>query len=254
MNKEKQTLEDSFRSMKERRELAEKALWESESSVAKKLDEVEQSIKYYNTLAAKLHLTPVSSKNAEGKNLDITLNTHAQSVNEMVPANIKGEIQPTLLSIKSKYEKIAVQADEELISFQDILDQKEESLAEKKEEIRNMEAKLKQLQDQYKANKARLLDQLQLNENERETLRKEIEQYKLQASATYNKSQKLLESLNTEYDQLQKRYSHEKASLNNTLLLLLEALMNHKTYVQESLEKMKHHCINVFNQVQSSSF
>jgi len=117
-----------------------------------------------------------------------------------------------------------------------------------------MEAKLKQLQDQYKANKARLLDQLQLNENERETLCKEIEQYKLQASATYNKSQKLLESLNTEYDQLQKRYSHEKASLNNTLLLLLEALMNHKTYVQESLEKMKHHCINVFNQVQSSSF
>lgn len=174
MAKERTLLKDQLQKHTEQRENAQKQVWEQEMQLAKKLDGMQAELQQYHEIAHRLHLVPMSARNANGMDFEVRLNTASLTAGlsssalsgfashvdgrgsdaPLLEADIKGTLRPALRALKSSFTTRAHEKRSELADIEDQVETGEEKLEQKRRAIRSLDAKVKKLEEVLKKEKS----------------------------------------------------------------------------------------------------
>ena len=130
-----------------------KIAWDREITVAKKMEIVEILVREFNRMAERLFLIPKTAKNADGIDYELRLNMHAPRPEQMLSVNIKGTIKPSLMRLREALTARNHESRNEAISLREKLDQIEDLLAEKTEEVARLSSKQEKIDQHYQEQK-----------------------------------------------------------------------------------------------------
>jgi len=242
MNNEKSTLEEQLSSIANQKESTEKHIFEKEIQISKKLEDVDRIIQQFNITARKLKIIPLNSKFAKGVNYQLTFSSHSP---DLIVDQIKGVIKPSLDQLIEELSKSVTTDKEELLTLREKIDKFEESTSDKKDEIINIENKTKKLETSYKKEKERMKDQLKQKQMEIENIHQDINRIKDASADSLAQSNKSVETLRQEFDDLSRKFITEKEEINSCVVQTLDMLASHKAYIQENLGALQKYYIQV---------
>ena len=245
MNNEKAQLEELLTNVANQKDTIEKVIFDKEIQISKKAEDVEREISQFNSLGRKLRIIPSNAKYANNINYQLTFLSHAP---DHVVDTIKSTIKPSLDTLRVNLSRNILQCREELLTTKDKTDRCEEFISDKKDEIAVVESKTKKVENTYKKEKERMKDQLKQRQMEIENIQQEINRLKDTSAQTLSQSNKSLETLRQEYQELNNKFSIEKEEMNNCIIQTLENLATHKAYLQDNLTAL----MKYYNQVKST--
>lgn len=239
MNSDKDILLKNLESLTAAKEEASKVFWERELLVQKKLDAVEKLIQEYNHLGELLAVIPKEAANAKGLALELLFNPHATRPDELINLNIGGTIHPALAALRDECHALIHQAQDQLLSLQEVLDRLNESCTDKIEELRTNEKRIERIIQMYVEEKQTFAGENTKMDDEAEQLRQTIQRLRSDMSSQSIVSQQRLQRATVEYDQLVTTIAAEKERVGTDMYRLLEDLINFKTHVESTVEELE---------------
>eukprot|EP00898_Chlorokybus_atmophyticus_P008098 jgi/Chlat1/828/Chrsp104S01179 len=241
MSKEKSKLDAMLDSLSNQRAELDRAVWEQEVQVSRRLEVLEGVVRNYHTHAERLQLIPSTAKRANGLVFEIALNTRASKAEAMVTADLKGMMQPAISQLRETYSRRMREAQEELLMLQEKADTGEEALSDLQEDAAALEAKLKKTEAQLKAEKERLDSDLQQAAAALQKIEWDATQLRGDNSSMLAQCQERYTALLAEYEETVSACEKQRETAHAKLLVALDAMMNHKAYVQERVHAVRDH-------------
>lgn len=137
--------------------------------------------------------------------------------------------------MREEYHATIHQSQDKLLNLQETLDRLSEAVADKQDEVSQVEEKIKRIVQSYLSEKESYQTENKQNGHESDELEATIQKLKSDNSANLLHSQQRLQRVTIEYDQLVSRVSEEKERIGNEIFRVLEELINFKTTVETTL-------------------
>ncbi|KAK6361839.1 kinetochore-associated Ndc80 complex subunit ndc80 [Orbilia blumenaviensis] len=227
-----------------------------EAEALKKLELLEHAVKRYNELGYKIGVT-LSSNGGQSCEIDIIpLTKAAQSAPEgssgdderllydvgvgynprqVLTLDLRHEVKPTLNNFRNEIATRIHSAQDVSIENQDRLDNIQETLKDKAEELETLEAKLSAVNDEYSEIKETSATETSASNAEIEKLERELQSMRINAQSGLLALEQRLQSVNIEYDQLAHGAHVLREFYHAEIEKMLQTIINLKMHIQGSL-------------------
>mmetsp|Transcript_76 Transcript_76/g.130 ORF Transcript_76/g.130 Transcript_76/m.130 type:complete len:634 (-) Transcript_76:159-2060(-) len=234
-------LKKALHASAEEREAAEREHSKAQSQVAEHTRLIETLLTDYQQRAERLQLIPATASNARGVQytLNLTRNASVTRADQMLSIDLQSVIQPTLVQLKQTFGDDIGHALEEKLRLQERVNELDEQLELRKDEIRNAEGRRDRLEANYKSERDALSEQLQSSATELLRMEEFIQTMKRETDDRLRSSQTALEEIHQEYRNKKSLYQSEKQTIADNLYETMEILTAHKAHVQEKLDLIK---------------
>ncbi|KAF3918870.1 hypothetical protein ABW20_dc0103082 [Dactylellina cionopaga] len=256
MNTEREKLIKSLEATEAKLEEASAVAANKEADALKKLELLEHAVKRYNELGYKIGVT---STGIDGQTYEIEiipLNKAAQSAPEgssgdderllydvgigynprqVLNLDLRHDVKPTLNNFRNDIATRIHTAQDVSIKNQDKLDNIQEMLKDKSEELETLEAKLSAVNDEYSEIKETSAAETSASNAEIEKLERELQSMRINAQSGLLALEQRLQSVNIEYDQLTHGATVLREWYHAEVERMLQAIIHLKMHVQDSL-------------------
>lgn len=265
MNTERERLQRSLEDTLTRLEDAHGRVMEKEAEASRKLEDLEQVVKTYNTLGYQTSLIPETAVNAKGQNyeLQIHLNENNFSSSQMTgsqnrnspdgdrlladantgyhPAHLlnldlRGVIRTNLNTLRKEINERRKRAIDDDLERRNLLDNIKEAMDEKRSEVEALEHRRRAAEEEFERTKEITTTQKLASDAQIEKMEKELA--KMRASLT--ESVQLMEqremNTNLEYERLTIQANQLREELHTGVESMLNDIIRFKVHIQRSLE------------------
>eukprot|EP01116_Phalansterium_solitarium_P009020 TRINITY_DN23011_c0_g1_i1.p1 TRINITY_DN23011_c0_g1~~TRINITY_DN23011_c0_g1_i1.p1 ORF type:complete len:634 (-),score=285.00 TRINITY_DN23011_c0_g1_i1:320-2221(-) len=247
---ERVALEEQLAATRALVEENERIVFDKEITISKKVEEFEKAVQAYGTQARKLKLVPSNAKYAKGIEFQIQFNPHNP---DAIVDQIRGTIKPELEKLKMDVARSVIEAKNETLTIQEQIERLDEQISNKKDDIEALDSKYKKLEAAYLKEKQTLDEQVRTVSSESESMAAEIARLREASQDAVARSQKSLDAIRREYEEVQASASREKAEMQNIILSSMELLASHKAHIHSNLEALLKYYVKVKNEATTQS-
>ncbi|KAI8921009.1 HEC/Ndc80p family-domain-containing protein [Powellomyces hirtus] len=237
MTAEREQLNQTLQAVAAKMDVANKLLWEKEISHQKNMDGLEKVIQEYNALAYQLGLLGADAVDP-ALSVELELRVHASRPDQMVSIDLRSKAKPALMELRTRFNNVHHRAQNELIALQESLDNLAWAHAQKKEELVEMEAKVKQLTDRYKEEQDQIGIANTASNEEIQQYERNIQRIKIESNGALIQSQQQMQKAVVEYDQLSRKCTAHRERQLNDLAQSLVDVFNFHQHVRTKLEEL----------------
>jgi kinetochore protein NDC80 len=238
---------------------------EKEADTSRKLEDLDQAVKRYNSMGYQISLIPSTAVNASGQDYELHLNINdstfsssrlgesqrgaspesdrllADANTGYNPANllnldIRGIVRANFIALKKEINerrKLAIDAD---MNNHDLLDNIKEAMDDKRNDVEALEHRVRAAEDEYEKTKEVTTAQKLASDAQIEKMESELGKMR----TTLTESVQLMEqremNTNIEYEQLTLRANGLREELHTEIERMLNDVIKFKVHVQKSLE------------------
>ncbi|OJJ51483.1 hypothetical protein ASPZODRAFT_12304 [Penicilliopsis zonata CBS 506.65] len=266
MNTERERLQKSLEDTMGRLEEAHARVMEKEAEASKKLEDLEEIVKAYNTLGYQTSLIPSSAVNAKGEEYELYLkvnetNFSASQIGGSAPSRIsseadrlvaepftgyhpahllnldlRGVVRSNLNALRKEINERRKRAIDDDLERRNLLDNIKEAMDEKRSEVEALEHKRRAAEEEFERTKEITTTQKLASDAQIEKMEKELAKMR----ATLTESVQLMEqremNTNIEYEQLTLRANALREELHTNVESMLNDVIRFKVHVQKGLE------------------
>ncbi|KAK2783795.1 kinetochore-associated Ndc80 complex subunit ndc80 [Emmonsiellopsis sp. PD_33] len=265
MNTERERLQRSVEDILVRLEETHNRVMEKETEASKRLDDLEEVVKSYNSLGYQTLLIPATAVNAKGQDYELQLNLNESNFSSsqlgisqnrtasegdrlladaftgyhptsILNIDLRGAVRSSFISLRKEINerrKLAIDAD---MNHRDLLDNIKEAMDEKKSEVEALEHRRRAAEEEFENTKEITTTQKLASDAQIEKMEKELAKMR----ATLTESVQLMEqremNTNIEYEQLVLRANALREELHTGVETMLNDIIRFKVHVQKSLE------------------
>ncbi|KAI9143730.1 HEC/Ndc80p family-domain-containing protein [Paraphysoderma sedebokerense] len=240
MTSEREQLTKALETLQQKIDEISKQMWDKEINVQKKLDQIEKLVQDYNTTAYKLGLLPAeTSIYADGVKVELEFNLHANRPDQMVSVDLRNVVKPFLLKLRSKFNSQVHKYQDEHLLLQEALDKLYETLHDKTEELKSLEAKISKSVGLYNEEKEAILKENDQSNAEMENLENELNKMRTECTTGLLASQQKAQKITIEYDNLLRKSHETKERAGKELIKILEDCITFKTHIEGCLAEVE---------------
>ncbi|EAS32540.3 HEC/Ndc80p family protein [Coccidioides immitis RS] len=277
MNTERDRLQKSVEDILVRLEETHVRVMEKEAEANRKLEELEEVVKTYNSLGYQNLLIPSTAVNAKDYDYELRLNVNennfsssqlgrsqnrgspegdrllADAFTGYSPANLinldlRGIVRSSFVALRKEiYERRKVALDDDM-NRRDLLDNIKEAMEEKRNEVEALEHKRRAAEEEFEKTKEITMTQKLASDAQIEKMEKELA--KMRASLT--ESVQLMEqremNTNIEYEQLVLRANALREELHTGVESMLNDIIRFKVHIQKGLEDYENFVVDEVEQ------
>lgn len=265
MNTERERLQKSLEDTMSRLEETHARVMDKEAETSRKLEELEQIVKDYNTLGYQTSLIPSSAINAKGQDYELSLNVNetnfsasqiggapnrispegdrllAEPFSGYHPAHLlnldlRGLVRSSLQSLRKEINERRKRGIDDDLERRNLLDNIKEAMDEKRSEVEALEHKRRAAEEEFERTKEITTTQKLASDAQIEKMEKELAKMR----ATLSESVQLMEqremNTNIEYEQLTIRANALREELHTNVESMLNDVIRFKVHVQKGLE------------------
>ncbi|EWC46227.1 hypothetical protein DRE_04605 [Drechslerella stenobrocha 248] len=256
MNTEREKLTKGLETVEAKLEEALAVAANKEAEALKKLELLEHAVKRYNELGYKIGAT---STGIDGQTYEIDiipLSKAAQSApdgssgdderllydvgvgygpRQVLNLDLRHDVKPTLNKFRGEIATRIHTAQDVSIKNQDKLDNIQETLKDKAEELETLEARLSAVNDEYSEIKETSATETSASNAEIEKLERELQSMRINAQSGLLALEQRLQSVNIEYDQLTHGAHVLREWYHAEVEKMLQGIIHLKMHVQDSL-------------------
>jgi len=211
MNNDREKLSKSLSLISSKITEAKIQLAERESEASSKLEALERSVSRYNSLAYQIGIIPSSSRNAGGKDFELLIlptqtpesKLLADEVGyqpaQLLNRDLRHDIKPALNRLRQEIGARIHEAQDEAIKTQELIDRIVETLADKRDEVDTLHAKIRTAVDEYQELKETMAAEGNASNAEIEKLEKELASMRLNMSNGVLALEQRMQSVTIEY-------------------------------------------------------
>ncbi|CUS14846.1 unnamed protein product [Tuber aestivum] len=248
MNNDREKLSKSLSLISSKITEAKIQLSERESEASSKLEALERSVSRYNSLAYQIGIVPSLSRNAEGKDFELLILPTQTPENKLLadevgyqPAqllnrDLRHDIKPALNRLRQEIGARIHEAQDEAIKTQELIDRIVETLADKRDEVDTLHAKVRTAVDEYQELKETMAAEGNASNAEIEKLEKELASMRLNMSNGVLALEQRMQSVTIERDQLEHACHALREKFHGEVDKMLHEVIKFKVHIQESLE------------------
>ena len=239
INSDKEMRLKSIDSLNQQKEEANKLSWEKEMLFQKRFDSIEKLHQDFNNRGRLIKVIPEDSEYANGINFELSFLTPTAKSELAIVPSIKDHIQPSLLQLRDHLNDSVHTAQGSLISFTDQLDSIKDSISEGQEEFKNLNERIKVVNQQYVEEKEIFNAETKKSSEEMQNLETELMKIKAETSNAVVTSQQNLQKIIVDSDNAQKKIKEETEILSHEICAMLDELLTFKGYVEGNLNDLK---------------
>lgn len=262
MNTERERLQKSLEDTMARLEETHARVMDKEAETSRKLEDLEQIVKVYNTLGYQTSLIPSSAVNAKGQDYELSLNVNdisfsasqaggrispegdrllAEPFSGYHPAHLlnldlRGLVRSRLQSLRKEINERRKHRIDDDLERRNLLDNIKEAMDEKRSEVEALEHRRRAAEEEFERTKEITTTQKLASDAQIEKMEKELAKMR----ATLSESVQLMEqremNTNIEYEQLTIRANALREELHTNVESMLNDVIRFKVHVQKGLE------------------
>ncbi|KAL1971209.1 hypothetical protein VTN77DRAFT_161 [Rasamsonia byssochlamydoides] len=277
MNTERERLQRSLEDTMHRLEEVHSRVMEKEAEASRKLEDLEQIVKTYNTLGYQNGLIPASAVNAKGLDYELRLNVNENSFSSsqlggsqhrnspegdrlladantgyhpahLVNLDLRGMVRSNLNALRKEINERRKRAIDDDLERRNLLDNIKEAMDEKRSEVEALEHRRRAAEEEFERLKEITTTQKLASDAQIEKMEKELA--KMRASLT--ESVQLMEqremNTNIEYEQLALRANALREELHTGVESMLNDVIRFKVHIQKSLEDYENFVVDEVEQ------
>ncbi|KAL2222773.1 HEC/Ndc80p family-domain-containing protein [Thermoascus aurantiacus ATCC 26904] len=277
MNTERERLQKSLEDTLSRLEEAHAKLMEKEAEASRKLEDLEQIVKVYNTLGYQTSIIPASAVNAKGQDYELRLNVNEGSFSSsqlggsqtrgspegdrlladaytgyhpahLLNLDLRGFVRSNLNALRKEINERRKRAMDDDMERRNLLDSIKEAMDEKRSEVEALEHRRRAAEEEFERLKEITTTQKLASDAQIEKMEKELA--KMRAALT--ESVQLMEqremNTNIEYEQLQLRANALREELHTGVESILNDVIRFKVHIQKSLEDYENFVVDEVEQ------
>ena len=153
MNSERDQLVKALSTTSQKMDTFNSDIWEKEIQIQKKMDLLEKLVQNYNSRAFKLEVLGSEIPEFGQVKHELELHIHAARPEKMVSVDLKNAAKPTFNNLKIKFNNQLHKYEDDKIAIQEALDAMHWSIAQKTEELADIESQIQILSERYKEEK-----------------------------------------------------------------------------------------------------
>jgi len=264
MNTERERLQRSLDDTMVRLEEGNARIMEKEAEASRKLEDLEEIVKAYNTLGYQTSLIPSSAVNAKGVDYELSLNVNENSFSasqigganristegdrlladpftgyhpaHLLNLDLRGVIRSNLQTLRKEINERRKNAIDDDMERRNLLDNIKEAMDEKRSEVEALEHRRRAAEEEFERTKEITTTQKLASDAQIEKMEKELAKMR----ATLSESVQLMEqremNTNIEYEQLTLRANALREELHTNVESMLNDVIRFKVHVQKGLE------------------
>ena len=265
MNTERERLQKSLEDTMVRREEGHARTMEKEAEASRKLEDLEEIVKAYNTLGYQTSLIPSTAVNAKGVEYELGLNVNENSFStsqiggapnrissdgdrllaepftgyhpaHLLNLDLRGSVRSSLQALRKEINERRKHAIDDDLERRNLLDNIKEAMDEKRSEVEALEHKRRAAEEEFERTKEITTTQKLASDAQIEKMEKELAKMR----ATLSESVQLMEqremNTNIEYEQLTLRANALREELHTNVESMLNDVIRFKVHVQKGLE------------------
>ena len=265
MNTERERLQKSLEDTMVRREEGHVRTMEKEAEASRKLEDLEEIVKAYNTLGYQTSLIPSTAVNAKGVEYELGLNVNENSFStsqiggapnrissdgdrllaepftgyhpaHLLNLDLRGSVRSSLQALRKEINERRKHAIDDDLERRNLLDNIKEAMDEKRSEVEALEHKRRAAEEEFERTKEITTTQKLASDAQIEKMEKELAKMR----ATLSESVQLMEqremNTNIEYEQLTLRANALREELHTNVESMLNDVIRFKVHVQKGLE------------------
>ncbi|WEW55050.1 kinetochore-associated Ndc80 complex subunit ndc80 [Emydomyces testavorans] len=277
MNTERDRLQKSVDDILIKLEETHARVMEKGAEANRKLEELEEVVKTYNSLGYQTGLIPSTAANAKGDDYELRLNVNENNFSSsqlgrsqnrgspegdrlladaftgyspasLINLDLRGVVRPSFVALRKEiYERRKIALDDDM-NRRDLLDNIKEAMEEKRSEVEALEHKRRAAEEEFEKTKEITTTQKLASDAQIEKMEKELA--KMRASLT--ESVQLMEqremNTNIEYEQLVLRANALREELHTGVESMLNDIIRFKVHIQKSLEDYENFVVDEVEQ------
>ncbi|RHZ67528.1 kinetochore-associated Ndc80 complex subunit NDC80 [Aspergillus thermomutatus] len=265
MNTERDRLQKSLEDTTARLEETHARVMEKEAEASRKLEDLEEIVKVYNTLGYQTSLIPSTAVNAKGQDYELSLNINENSFSasqigglpnrisseadrllaepftgyhpaHLLSLDLRGMVRSSLQALRKEINERRKRAIDDDLERRNLLDNIKEAMDEKRSEVEALEHKRRAAEEEFERLKEITTTQKLASDAQIEKMEKELAKMR----ATLSESVQLMEqremNTNIEYEQLTLRANALREELHTNVESMLNDVIRFKVHVQKGLE------------------
>ncbi|PYH43328.1 kinetochore-associated Ndc80 complex subunit NDC80, partial [Aspergillus saccharolyticus JOP 1030-1] len=265
MNTERERLQKNLEDTVNRLEETHARVMAKEAEASKKLEDLEEVIKAYNTLGYQNSLIPSSAVNAKGDEYELSLNVNESNFSSsqigglpktispdgdrllaepftgyhpahLLNLDLRGAVRSNLQSLRKDINERRKRAIDDDMERRNLLDNIKEAMDEKRSEVEALEHKRRAAEEEFERLKEITTTQKLASDAQIEKMEKELAKMR----ATLSESVQLMEqremNTNIEYEQLTLRANSLREELHTNVESMLNDVIRFKVHIQKGLE------------------
>ncbi|GIJ87643.1 kinetochore-associated Ndc80 complex subunit ndc80 [Aspergillus pseudoviridinutans] len=265
MNTERDRLQKSLEDTTARLEETHARVMEKEAEASRKLEDLEEIVKVYNTLGYQTSLIPSTAVNAKGQDYELSLNINDNSFSasqigglpsrisseadrllaepftgyhpaHLLNLDLRGMVRSSLQALRKEINERRKRAIDDDLERRNLLDNIKEAMDEKRSEVEALEHKRRAAEEEFERLKEITTTQKLASDAQIEKMEKELAKMR----ATLSESVQLMEqremNTNIEYEQLTLRANALREELHTNVESMLNDVIRFKVHVQKGLE------------------
>ncbi|KAH1581292.1 kinetochore-associated Ndc80 complex subunit ndc80 [Aspergillus fumigatus] len=265
MNTERDRLQKSLEDTTARLEETHARVMEKEAEASRKLEDLEEIVKVYNTLGYQTSLIPSTAVNAKGQDYELSLNINDNSFSasqigglpnrisseadrllaepftgyhpaHLLNLDLRGMVRSSLQALRKEINERRKRAIDDDLERRNLLDNIKEAMDEKRSEVEALEHKRRAAEEEFERLKEITTTQKLASDAQIEKMEKELAKMR----ATLSESVQLMEqremNTNIEYEQLTLRANALREELHTNVESMLNDVIRFKVHIQKGLE------------------
>ena len=267
MNTERERLQANLESTLTILDETNRIVLEKEMETARKLEDLEAVIKRYNSLGYQLSLIPSTATNAKGTDYELTLNIPSQSSNNfrssrsqrsspegptdrllasenvghsplhLLNLDIRGAVRQAFLSLRKEISQRRKEALEKDLNDREIIDNVNEALHEKSNEIETLSHRVSEANRAYNSLKESSSTAHMQSVSAIEKLEKELGRLREGLSAGVLELERREMECQVRWEGMQEEAGNVREELHGGVERMLEEVVRFKLHVQRALEE-----------------
>ncbi|KAL4896914.1 HEC/Ndc80p family-domain-containing protein [Aspergillus ambiguus] len=265
MNTERERLQKSLDDTVARLEETHARVMAKEAEASKKLEDLEEIVKAYNTLGYQNSLIPESAVNAKGQEYELSLNVNETNFSasqiggaasrispegdrllaepftgyhpaHLLNLDLRGSVRSNLQALRKEINerrKLAIDAD---LDRRNLLDNIKEAMDEKRSEVEALEHRRRAAEEEFERMKEITTTQKLASDAQIEKMEKELAKMRDTLSESVQLMEQREMNTNIEYEQLTLRANALREELHTNVESMLNDVIRFKVHVQKGLE------------------
>jgi kinetochore protein NDC80 len=265
MNTERERLQKGVDDTIAKLEEISARVFEKEADTSRKLEDLDQAVKRYNSMGYQISLIPSTAVNASGQDYELHLNINDSTFSSsrlgesqrgaspesdrlladantgynpahLLNLDIRGIVRANFIALKKEINerrKLAIDAD---MNNHDLLDNIKEAMDDKRNDVEALEHRVRAAEDEYEKTKEVTTAQKLASDAQIEKMESELGKMR----TTLTESVQLMEqremNTNIEYEQLTLRANGLREELHTEIERMLNDVIKFKVHIQKSLE------------------
>ncbi|CEL07942.1 Putative HEC/Ndc80p family protein [Aspergillus calidoustus] len=277
MNTERDRLQKSLDDTVIRLEETHARVMAKEAEASRKLEDLEELVKAYNTLGYQTSLIPPTAVNANGQDFELSLNVNERSFSasqiggipsrispeadrllaepftgyhpaHLLSLDLRGMVRSNLQALRKDINERRKRGIDDDLERRNLLDNIKEAMDEKRGEVEALEHKRRTAEEEFERLKEVTTTQKLASDAQIEKMEKELAKMR----ATMSESVQLMEqremNTNIEYEQLTLRANALREELHTNVESMLNDVIRFKVHVQKGLEDYENFVVDEVEQ------